>query len=51
VPGKIRRDLTSEDREDILMYARNYLDYTKTYLEETRPAPIRGFIEEMKIAK
>ncbi len=51
VPGKIRRDLTSEDREDILMYARNYLDYTKIYLEESRPAPIRGFIEEMKIAK
>ena len=39
VPGKVRRDLTSEDREDILMYARNYLDYTKTYLEETKPAP------------
>ena len=51
VPAKLRRDLTSDDREEILMYARNYLDYLKTYLEESRPASIRGFIEEMKIAK
>ena len=51
VPGKVRRDLTSDDREEILQYARNYLDYVKSYLEETRPVPIRGFIEEMKIAK
>src|SRR6202042_3219600 len=34
VPGKVRRELTSDDREMILMYARNYLDYTKIYLEE-----------------
>jgi len=51
VPAKVRRDLTSDDREDILQYARNYLDYLKTYLEETRPAQVRGFIEEMRIAK
>lgn len=36
VPGKVRRGLTSEDREMILQYARNYLDYTKIYLEERR---------------
>ncbi|HUB20654.1 MAG TPA: gamma carbonic anhydrase family protein [Acidobacteriaceae bacterium] len=51
VPGKVRRDLTSDDREEILHYARNYLDYKNIYLEETKPVPIRGFIEEMKIAK
>jgi len=36
VPGKVRRSLTSDDREVILMYARNYLDYVRIYLEETR---------------
>jgi carbonic anhydrase/acetyltransferase-like protein (isoleucine patch superfamily) len=36
VPGKVRRELTSDDREMILMYARNYLDYTKIYLEEQK---------------
>ncbi|HEX5235697.1 MAG TPA: gamma carbonic anhydrase family protein [Silvibacterium sp.] len=36
VPGKVRRELTSEDREVILKYARNYLDYTKIYLEERK---------------
>lgn len=36
VPGKVRRDLTSDDREDILHYARNYLDYVKLYLEEQK---------------
>ena len=34
VPGKIRRTLGAEDREMILQYARNYLDYTKIYLAE-----------------
>lgn len=34
VPGKVRRQLTDGDREMILKYARNYLDYTKMYLEE-----------------
>lgn len=36
VPGKVRRQLTSGDREMILKYARNYLDYTKMYLEERK---------------
>jgi carbonic anhydrase/acetyltransferase-like protein (isoleucine patch superfamily) len=36
VPGKIRRELTSDDRDLILKYARNYLDYTKIYLEEQK---------------
>ncbi|MBB6145494.1 carbonic anhydrase/acetyltransferase-like protein (isoleucine patch superfamily) [Silvibacterium bohemicum] len=34
VPGKVRRELTSDDRDLILKYAKNYLDYTKIYLEE-----------------
>jgi carbonic anhydrase/acetyltransferase-like protein (isoleucine patch superfamily) len=51
VPGKIRRDLTSDDREEILQYARNYLDYVKIYLDEASPSHTRGFLEEMKIAK
>lgn len=36
VPGKVRRQLTSDDRDLILKYARNYLDYTKIYLEEQK---------------
>jgi carbonic anhydrase/acetyltransferase-like protein (isoleucine patch superfamily) len=36
LPGKVRRELGDEDREQILMYARNYLDYTKFYLEEQK---------------
>ena len=36
VPGKVRRELTSDDREMILKYARNYLDYTKIYLNERK---------------
>jgi carbonic anhydrase/acetyltransferase-like protein (isoleucine patch superfamily) len=36
VPAKVRRDLTTDDRELILKYARNYLDYTKIYLEEQK---------------
>ena len=35
VPGKIRRTLGDADREMILMYARNYVDYTKIYLAES----------------
>jgi carbonic anhydrase/acetyltransferase-like protein (isoleucine patch superfamily) len=35
VPGKIRRQLTDADREMILQYARNYLDYVAIYLKET----------------
>jgi len=36
VPGKVRRVLGEEDRELILKYARNYLDYTAIYLKETQ---------------
>jgi carbonic anhydrase/acetyltransferase-like protein (isoleucine patch superfamily) len=36
VPAKLRRELGDKDRELILQYARNYLDYTKIYLSETR---------------
>jgi carbonic anhydrase/acetyltransferase-like protein (isoleucine patch superfamily) len=39
VPGKVRRALGDEDREMILMYARNYLDYTKIYLAERDGSP------------
>jgi carbonic anhydrase/acetyltransferase-like protein (isoleucine patch superfamily) len=35
VPGKIRRELGEADRELILQYARNYLDYSEIYLAET----------------
>ena len=35
VPGKIRRELGEADRELILQYARNYLDYVAIYLAET----------------
>jgi carbonic anhydrase/acetyltransferase-like protein (isoleucine patch superfamily) len=34
VPGKQRRELGDEDRKLILVYAQNYLDYTKIYLAE-----------------
>jgi carbonic anhydrase/acetyltransferase-like protein (isoleucine patch superfamily) len=34
VPGKERRKLDSKERESILQYARNYLDYTANYLKE-----------------
>jgi carbonic anhydrase/acetyltransferase-like protein (isoleucine patch superfamily) len=36
VPAKVRRELTSDDRDVILKYARNYLDYTKIYREERK---------------
>ena len=35
LPARQRRELTDKDREMILMYARNYLDYTAIYLAET----------------
>ena len=35
VPGKVRRQLADADRELILTYARNYLDYVASYLKET----------------
>jgi carbonic anhydrase/acetyltransferase-like protein (isoleucine patch superfamily) len=34
VPGKERRTLDPTERESILQYARNYLDYTVNYLKE-----------------
>jgi carbonic anhydrase/acetyltransferase-like protein (isoleucine patch superfamily) len=34
VPGKIRRTLDPADRNLILQYARNYVDYTAIYLAE-----------------
>jgi carbonic anhydrase/acetyltransferase-like protein (isoleucine patch superfamily) len=34
VPAKERRRLEPKDRESILQYARNYVDYTATYLKE-----------------
>jgi len=36
VPGKVRRELADKDRELILQYARNYLDYVAIYLEEQK---------------
>ncbi len=36
VPGKIRRTLGESDREMILQYARNYLDYAASYRNETQ---------------
>jgi carbonic anhydrase/acetyltransferase-like protein (isoleucine patch superfamily) len=35
IPAKMRRDLGDKDRELILTYARNYVDYTAIYLRET----------------
>ncbi|MDE1176920.1 MAG: gamma carbonic anhydrase family protein [Edaphobacter sp.] len=34
VPAKVKKTLGEEDRKLIRMYANNYLDYTKIYLEE-----------------
>lgn len=42
VPGKMRRELGDKDRELILEYAKNYLDYTKIFLaENSQEAGIR----------
>jgi carbonic anhydrase/acetyltransferase-like protein (isoleucine patch superfamily) len=38
VPGKVRRTLGDADRELILKYAQNYLDYTAIYLAEAAGA-------------
>ncbi|WP_353072737.1 gamma carbonic anhydrase family protein [Tunturiibacter gelidoferens] len=38
VPGKVRRALGDADRELILKYAQNYLDYTAIYLAEAAGA-------------
>jgi carbonic anhydrase/acetyltransferase-like protein (isoleucine patch superfamily) len=34
VPAKQRRELDDQDHEAVLRYAKNYLDYTATYLKE-----------------
>lgn len=34
VPGKVRRELEDKDREMILQYAKNYLDYVEIYRKE-----------------
>jgi carbonic anhydrase/acetyltransferase-like protein (isoleucine patch superfamily) len=34
VPAKQRRELDDQDHEAIVRYAKNYLDYTATYLKE-----------------
>jgi carbonic anhydrase/acetyltransferase-like protein (isoleucine patch superfamily) len=36
LPAKQRRTLDDSDRDAILMYANNYLDYTRTYLDERK---------------
>lgn len=36
VPGKIKKRLKPEEEATILRYAKNYLDYTQTYLSERR---------------
>lgn len=36
VPGKVRRSIGDDDLEMIRGYARNYLEYTKTYLAEAQ---------------
>jgi carbonic anhydrase/acetyltransferase-like protein (isoleucine patch superfamily) len=33
VPGKVRRELTSEERGELLQSARNYIDYSNAYRE------------------
>jgi carbonic anhydrase/acetyltransferase-like protein (isoleucine patch superfamily) len=40
VPGKVRRTLGEADRELILTYARNYLDYTAIYLSEMEKSEV-----------
>jgi carbonic anhydrase/acetyltransferase-like protein (isoleucine patch superfamily) len=35
VPGKVKKKLTEADQETMLMYAKNYLDYTAIYKRET----------------
>jgi carbonic anhydrase/acetyltransferase-like protein (isoleucine patch superfamily) len=37
IPAKVSRELGEWDRDLILRYAKNYVDYTKIYLAETGP--------------
>jgi carbonic anhydrase/acetyltransferase-like protein (isoleucine patch superfamily) len=34
VPGKVRKQLSEDDQQTILRYAKNYLGYKETYLAE-----------------
>ncbi len=36
LPGKFRRKLGDEDQQMILQYAKNYLGYKETYLDELK---------------
>jgi carbonic anhydrase/acetyltransferase-like protein (isoleucine patch superfamily) len=35
IPAKVKKKLTEDDQQTILMYAKNYLDYTEIYKRET----------------
>ena len=37
VPGKVRREVTAEERETLRRYASNYFDYKESYLAESQP--------------
>jgi carbonic anhydrase/acetyltransferase-like protein (isoleucine patch superfamily) len=34
VPGKVRRQITEEEREGLRRYANNYFEYKESYLAE-----------------
>jgi carbonic anhydrase/acetyltransferase-like protein (isoleucine patch superfamily) len=36
VPGKVRKQLSDDDQQTILRYAKNYLGYKETYLAERK---------------
>ena len=36
VPGKVRKQLSDDDKQTILRYAKNYLGYKETYLAERK---------------
>lgn len=42
VPAKQRRELAASDRELILQYAKNYLDYVEVYLNEGASPEVKG---------
>lgn len=35
IPAKVKKKLSEDDQQTILMYAKNYLDYTEIYKRET----------------
>jgi carbonic anhydrase/acetyltransferase-like protein (isoleucine patch superfamily) len=35
LPGKVRREITAEEREGLRRYAENYFEYKETYLSES----------------